>query len=130
MSPDASRVTFIIEKGEIHIENLKDPEGYQRIRQRQFTTSLTSRWVRQLTEGRKLQASDFTTAPAAHGDARHRPSAPGWRKSPARLQRWAPGLQRAQLAVLAPLRGRRLLLPGVPRSVSSTTAAGRRRASP
>jgi hypothetical protein len=41
LAPDAGRVTFIIEKGEIHIENPKDPEGYQRIRQRQFTTSLT-----------------------------------------------------------------------------------------
>jgi len=87
MAPDAGRVTFIIEKGEIHIENPKDPAGYQRVRQRQFTTSLTLGGSDSSTEGRKLQASDFTT-PQLITEMQAMTSAPNWRKSPARLQRW------------------------------------------
>jgi LPS export ABC transporter permease LptG len=91
MTPDASKVTFIIEKGEIHIENPKDPAGYQRIRQRQFTTALTLGGSDSSADTHKRQAADFTT-PQLLLEIREMKSAPGWEKSPARLGRWRQAL--------------------------------------
>jgi LPS export ABC transporter permease LptG len=87
LAPDASKITFIIEKGEIHIENPKDPTGYQRVRQRQFTTTLTLGGSDNFSDARKLQASDLTT-PQLLEEIRVMESAPNWQKSPARMLRW------------------------------------------
>jgi lipopolysaccharide export LptBFGC system permease protein LptF len=87
LSPDAGKITFIIEKGEIHIEDPRNPTGYQRIRQREFTTALTIGGSESSPDTRKFQADSVST-PQLLEEIRVTTSLTDWRKSPARLMRW------------------------------------------